>query len=467
MATTNLIPHNFIPRHYQLPVFRAMQSGIKRAVLCWHRRSGKDKVCLNLMIKSIAEHESRGIRGTYYYFFPTYAQGRKALWDAIDKDGMPFLEHFPKDFIRKSSDSEMQIITKNGSIFQVIGTDDINSIMGTNALACVFSEYSLQDAKAWELIRPILAENGGWAVFNFTPRGRNHAWKLLERAKNDAGWFRQILTVKDTCAISDEVLERERREMPVDLFEQEYLCVFTDGAGQFFKNIEACLWRGDLEPQEGVRYQAGIDLAKVRDFTVLTPIDLTTFRVGKQTRFNQLDYTAQKEIIKGFYEKWRKPRIYIDKTGVGLPVYDDLINFGLRNLEGFTFTEQSKKDLLINLQLKLEQGAIRIPNDENLISELKAFRYELGEDGQIKIVGVSGIPTDMVMSLALAVWGLPRKPMPLPREINNEREELKNFDHYSGMKPNQFRGAIRAMSSRIRWLENKKARWKEQQNQGL
>lgn len=422
---------------------------------------------MNLMIRSMAEHESRGIKGIFYYFFPTYAQGRKALWDAIDKEGFAFRDHFPKDFVQKINDSEMQVITKNGSIFQIIGTDDINSIMGTNPLACVFSEYSLQDSKAWKFIRPILAENEGWAVFNFTPRGRNHAWELLRKAAGDPTWFSQTLTVEDTGAISEKSLEQERAEMPPDLFEQEYFCVFSDGAGQFFKNIEDCVWSGDLEVREDGRYQAGIDLAQVRDFTVLTTIDLNTFRVGKQTRFNQLDYTDQKELIKGFYEKWNKPRTYIDQTGVGLPVYNDLVNVGLRNLQGFTFTEQSKKELLINLKLKLEQRIILIPNDENLINELKAFRYELDEKGQTKIVGVSGITSDMVMSLALAVWELPNKPLPLPKEVKDEFEDLKKFDRYRGMKPNQLRGAIRAMSARVKWLENKKAKWKKQQNQGL
>ena len=80
------IPHKFRPREYQLPFFRAMDGGKKRAVLLNHRRAGKDKSAFNYMVKEAMKRV-----GVYYYFFPTYNQGRKILWDGIDKDGFKFL----------------------------------------------------------------------------------------------------------------------------------------------------------------------------------------------------------------------------------------------------------------------------------------------------------------------------------------------------------------------------------------
>ena len=70
--------------------------------------------------------------GIYYYFFPTYKQGRKALRDAIDNDGYKLLNHIPKELITAVNNTEMKIEFINGSILQVIGTDDIDRIMGTN-----------------------------------------------------------------------------------------------------------------------------------------------------------------------------------------------------------------------------------------------------------------------------------------------------------------------------------------------
>ncbi len=166
--------------------------------------------------------------GSYYYFFPTYSQGKKILWNGADRNGFRFIEHFPKEFIESKNDTEQLIKLKNGSIFQIIGTDNIDSIVGTNPVGCVFSEYALQNPKAWDFIRPILAENGGWAIFNYTPRGKNHGYDLYEMARTNPKWFVQKLTVDDTHIISPEVIQEERDSgMSEEMIQQEYYCSFT------------------------------------------------------------------------------------------------------------------------------------------------------------------------------------------------------------------------------------------------
>lgn len=220
------IPYNFDPRDYQLPILKAMDEGINRAVCVWHRRSGKDKTFINIVSKKMFEKV-----GSYYYFFPTYNQGRKILWEGMDKDGWKFIDHIPKQLRKRIDNQSMTIEAYNGSVFRVIGTDNIDSIVGTNPIGCVFSEYSLQDPRAWDFIRPILAENGGWALFNFTPRGKNHGYRLKEYAKKSDKWFLSVLTVDDTKAIKPEILEDERNEIIAKngndaLFMQEYYVSF-------------------------------------------------------------------------------------------------------------------------------------------------------------------------------------------------------------------------------------------------
>ena len=223
---TITIPHQFQPRLYQLPILRAKDNGYKRLVYVWHRRAGKDKVAINIFPKAMVKEV-----GAYYYIFPTYAQGKKIIWQGADKEGMRFLDHFPPELRKRTNDSEMLIELTNDSIFQVIGSDNIDSIVGTNPKGVIFSEFSLQDPKAWDYIRPILAENEGWAIFNFTPRGKNHAYDLLEYARSDPKWFCEVLTVDDTQAISKEVLEQERKEIIAkngddSIYLQEYYCSF-------------------------------------------------------------------------------------------------------------------------------------------------------------------------------------------------------------------------------------------------
>ena len=223
MATLTL-PYNYTPRAYQLPFLRAMDNGCRRAVKVWHRRAGKDKTDLNFMVKRAAER-----RGYYPYFFPTTAMGRKVLWDGMDKSGFKFIDHIPAPLIANKNNTEMKVTLKNGSIIQIIGTDNIENV-GVNPIGCNFSEYSLQNQRAWDLIRPILAENGGWAIFNFTPRGKNHAYDLLKMAQANPKWFAEVLTVDDTNAISPEAIQEERDSgMSEDMVQQEFYCSFELG----------------------------------------------------------------------------------------------------------------------------------------------------------------------------------------------------------------------------------------------
>lgn len=205
---------------------------MKRAVLIWHRRTGKDKTCLNFTVQKTQERV-----GSYYYFLPTYTQGKKVIWDGMDRDGFRFMDHFPKDLVISKNETEMKVKLWNGSIFQVIGTDNIDAIMGTNPVGCVFSEYSLQDPVAWDYVRPILSENDGWAVFPYTPRGMNHGYELYMMAKNNPAWFCQLLTVNETGYPLEKVAEERKAGMSEDMIAQEFMCSFTAAIpGAYYAN---------------------------------------------------------------------------------------------------------------------------------------------------------------------------------------------------------------------------------------
>lgn len=218
------LPYKFEPRSYQLPFFKAFDSGMRRLVLVWHRRSGKDKTCLNLIAR-----EMWSDIGNYYYLFPTYAQAKKAIWEGRGKDGVAYLDHFPVELRDgKPNETEMKIRYKNGSLFQLVGTEDVDKLVGTNPKGMVFSEYSLQNPKVWDYMRPILAENKGWAVFNFTPRGRNHGFELFEQAKSNEKWWVSKLSVTDTNVLTLEDIDEERRAgMTEEMIQQEFYCSFV------------------------------------------------------------------------------------------------------------------------------------------------------------------------------------------------------------------------------------------------
>jgi len=216
------LPHNWKPRSYQQKLWTYLEKGGKRAVAVWHRRAGKDLLSINWCATAALQR-----KGLYWHLLPTYNQGRKIVWDGMTRDGRSFLEHFPKPLWANVNNTDMRLELKNGSIYQVVGTDNVDRLVGSNPVGVVFSEYSLQDPRAWDLVRPILAENGGWAMFIYTARGRNHGYDMFNMAGRNERWFCERLSVDDTAVLSGDAIEEEREAgMPEELIQQEFYCSF-------------------------------------------------------------------------------------------------------------------------------------------------------------------------------------------------------------------------------------------------
>jgi len=217
-----------------------LERGGKRAIVFAHRRWGKDDVAMHRA--AIAMHERVG---TYWHMLPEAAQARKAIWDAIDPHvGKRRIDiAFPPELRSVTRENEMMIRMKIGSTWQVVGSDNYNSLVGSPPIGLVSSEHALARPQAWAYLRPILAENGGWAAFITTPRGKNHAHAMLQGARNDPTWYTEVAPASKTSVFTHEQLEHERaeyrREYGPDhgeaLFQQEFMCNFEAASvGAYF-----------------------------------------------------------------------------------------------------------------------------------------------------------------------------------------------------------------------------------------
>lgn len=237
------LPYNWRPRKYQRPLWDFLELGGKRAIAIWHRRAGKDEVCLHW--GAVAAHERVGV---YWHMLPEANQARKAVWDAVNPHTgkRRINECFPRELRESTRETDMAIRFINGSLWQLVGSDNFNSLVGSPPVGVVFSEFALADPSAWGYLRPILAENGGWALFITTPRGRNHAATFYEAARGDDTWFAEQLAATETPVFTPQQLETERRELireygPDDgesRFRQEYLVSFDAGVqGSFYGTL--------------------------------------------------------------------------------------------------------------------------------------------------------------------------------------------------------------------------------------
>jgi len=217
----------FIPRPYQTPICDALENkGYKKIIAVLPRRAGKDIVAWNLAIRQCIKK-----RCVVFYIFPTYSQAKKVIYDSITNEGVTFHDFIPEKLIKSKNAQEMKFTFINGSILQLVGSDHYDRLVGTNPYGCVFSEYALQDPRAYQFIRPILAANDGWALFISTPRGKNNLWELFKVAEQNDNWFAYKLTLDDTKHISLEEIEQQRLEgiMSEDLIQQEYFTSWTMG----------------------------------------------------------------------------------------------------------------------------------------------------------------------------------------------------------------------------------------------
>lgn len=174
--------------------------------------------------------------GNHWHCLPKANQARKALWDAVNSHtGKRRIdEAFPNEMRASKNDHEMMIRAINGSTWQVVGSDNYDSLVGSPPVGLTFSEWALCDPSAWAYLRPILAENNGWVIFNTTPRGKNHAYRTFRAAQKEPGHFAQRLSVLETNVFTPEQLEAERRQLIGEygpdygqsIYDQEYLCSF-------------------------------------------------------------------------------------------------------------------------------------------------------------------------------------------------------------------------------------------------
>jgi phage terminase large subunit len=212
----------FQPREYQIPMWAERHAGIKRSIKVWHRRAGKDLDDFNYTLDQMLRR-----RGNYWHVYPYYAQARKAIWEGKTKEGVSYLDFIPPQLIKARDKQQMSFELINGSIWRLVGADNPDSLVGAGPVGVVYSEYSLQKPSVAEYIRPMILENDGWEAYNFTPRGENHAYHLLEMAKDNPKWFVSVLTIDDTGVITKEQIDEERKQgKSEEIIQQEYYCSF-------------------------------------------------------------------------------------------------------------------------------------------------------------------------------------------------------------------------------------------------
>jgi hypothetical protein len=277
-AETRQQLNKYFPRPYQQEVQDAILSGKKKKVfLCWARGAGKDIACWNTIIRAAILKP-----GNYFYALPTAVLARQVVFDTVlGETGKTFLDFIPSPFIESVNISRMLITFKNGSRLQCVGSEETSSrLVGTNPTGVVWSEWQVSREDSYTYLRPRLALNDGWCIFNGTPRGMsNHFFSMYKFSENDPDWLCSYKTVYDTKHIRGDILLKEKASMSIDKFNQEYLCDFNCGQAGTYYGLQMDRCRLENRISDNIMYEAAYPVWVSIDIGVRDPTAVIYYQV--------------------------------------------------------------------------------------------------------------------------------------------------------------------------------------------
>ena len=214
MATEQRIRLPYAPRRVFLPYHARTK---RWSCIVAHRRCGKTVACINDTIKKAIIIERP--HGRYAYVAPFLAQAKEVAWE--------YLKRYAAPIITDKNEGELWVELINGSRIRLHGADNPDRLRGNYLDGVVMDEFGDMRPSIWgEVIRPMLADRGGWATFIGTPKGRNEFAKVFERSQSNPDWFSAMLRASQTGILPEDELASALEDMTPEQYEQEFECSF-------------------------------------------------------------------------------------------------------------------------------------------------------------------------------------------------------------------------------------------------
>lgn len=360
------------------------------------RRYGKSALGIRLACDAALKGQPVG------WFAPSYKLALEA-WRELSQRLQPIVAR------QNEQDKRMELVT--GGVIEIWTLDSPDPARGRKYALAIIDEAGIAKdlLDVWQAaIRPTLVDFGGRALFLGTPKGRRHGFVTLF-TRGDTGqdpdWASFRASTLENPYIPPEEIEAARKELPPDIFQQEFEGIPTDdGANPFGLDAIRKAVTEDLGEQPPVIY--GIDLARSMDYTVVCGMDAWR-RVVRLERW-QLPWAETKSKISGLVGK--VPCV-VDATGVGDAIVADLQIMGV-DVTPHVFTQSSKLRLMQRLIAAFQGGELQIPAGW-LPAELEAFEFSYTATG-VKYEAPKGYHDDGVMALGLSLYGWDRVQMVPP-----------------------------------------------------
>lgn len=377
--------------------------GSKRIVSCWGRQCGKTST---IAVKAIQ----------FAYCNPNV---NVLIASPSLRQSMIMFDRI-LGFIYGSSILSKGVARKTRTVIQLLNGSRIialpcseNLLRGYTAHVVICDEAAFMPEEVIiQVVFPMLSTTNGSAVFLSTPWGRDH---FFYRAFMDPNYSVHHVKSTECPLIKPEFLEEQRRNMSDEAFRMEYLAEFVEAASCFFRQdlIRGCVvpeleFISSLEdPIPSGEYYAGVDFGKLEDYSVIAILR----REGDMLKLIYLHEfslgTPYSNVIGHLVranQKFQFRRVFVDQTGVGEPVLEELKAQGIQNVEGLTFTVKTKEELLTCLKLAMEQKRLKMPYHRRLCEQINEQQYEYSKSGHLTFSHPAGSHDDMLWALSLAAY---------------------------------------------------------------
>jgi hypothetical protein len=370
------------------------------------RRGGKSKYCGQKIALAALETQL-----PYAWFVPTFRNAKLAwvemteLARQLGKHAKIFKDEFLIEFPKTRSN------TLSAGYMQVISVADPDNTRGMKAAGVVCDEAAYIQERAYtQVIQPCLLDYDGWTLMPSTPCGYN--WfhnQYLIGTRREEGYESFHFTSYDNTSIPNVArqLDRLKRLMTPDAFEQEIMAEFRADALSVFRHVVECIVHDDppREPLPGHDYVMGVDWGRKHDYTAICIMDEHERREVVMEHFSGVGFGLQAGRIQALYELWRPHTVVAEENGIGMANVERLQDMGLPVI-AFKMQQASKKMLVEKLALATERIEIDLLADDWANGELQAFQETISaQTGNIKYGAPEGGHDDTVVARMLA-WNL-------------------------------------------------------------
>lgn len=373
-----------------------LSSAARFKVVACGRRFGKTELGKLALI----EHALKG--GVCWWLAPTYRMASEVWRDlARSLAGIAVqIQH-----------TERRIELAGGGVITVRSTHVPSQLRGAGLDFAVLDEAAFMHPSIWaEIVRPMLLERRGGALFLSTPYGHNWFWGLYQLGQDahQTDWASFRFASSANPAITPTELDAIRAQTPSHIYRAEYLAEFIADGGTVFREVQAAA-RASLsaQPHPAHEYVMGVDWGRDGDYSALVVLDasVTPVQMVALERFNQVGYHHQRARLRQLAAHWGVARIWAEANSIGTVNIEELQREGLP-VYAFTTTARSKPKLIESLALAIERGDLHLLPNETLLAELSAYTVVRLPSGALRYTAPSGMHDDTVIGTALAWYAV-------------------------------------------------------------